>query len=203
MQKKPITVAELIVINNADPEWVARKQRDELIGTERIAKFRAEQAPLMKELAGIGIHYESLGAMLNSGGPYKSAIPVLLTHLRKPYSIPTRESIARCLAVPDARYAWSELADLYRGEPVALQGSKGAKDGLAVALAATTTDATIDELIDIAKDKSHGSSRLLLLRALRRSKQPSAKQAIEELASDPELAKEIASWRRRRACVLG
>jgi hypothetical protein len=56
----------------------------------------------------------------------------------------------------------------------------------------------IDELIALAKDRSHGSSRLLLLRGLRKSRTPAAKKALEELASDPELSKEIASWRRVR-----
>jgi hypothetical protein len=74
----------------------------------------------------------------------------------------------------------------------------GAKSGLAVALAATATDTVMDELITLAKDRSHGSSRLLLLRGLRKSKSTMAKRAIEDLASDPELAKEIASWRGPR-----
>ena len=74
----------------------------------------------------------------------------------------------------------------------------GAKSGLAAALAETVTDDSIDELIVLAKDRSHGSSRLLLLRGLRRSRAPAAKKALEELASDPELSKEIASWRRVR-----
>jgi hypothetical protein len=73
----------------------------------------------------------------------------------------------------------------------------GAKSGLAVALAATATEDVMDRLIDLAKDRSHGSSRLLLLKALRRSKSTVAKRAIEELASDPDLAKEIASWKRK------
>jgi hypothetical protein len=199
VSKKRIPLAELKLKNEANPGWVALHGECERTAAERVAKMRSEQAPLMKELASVGVHYETLGKMLNSAGPYKAAIPVLLAHLEKPYSIPTRETIARCLAVADARYTWPKLVELYRREPTLSEvGMKGAKDGLAVALAATATAATIDELIDIAKDKSHGSSGLLLLRALRRSKLPSAKQAIEELAADPDLAKEIASWRSHK-----
>jgi hypothetical protein len=73
-----------------------------------------------------------------------------------------------------------------------------AKSGLAVALAATATENVMDELVALAKDRSQGESRVLLLRALRKSKSAVAKRAIEELASDPDLAKEITSWRRRR-----
>jgi hypothetical protein len=37
----------------------------------------------------------------------------------------------------------------------------------------------------------------MLLRGIKRSKLPEASQAIAELADDPELAKEIKSWRRK------
>jgi hypothetical protein len=76
--------------------------------------------------------------------------------------------------------------------------SSGAKSGLATALAATATDEVMDDLIALAKDPSRGVSRVLLLKALRKSKSALAKSAIEELASDPDLRKEIASWRPKR-----
>ena len=60
------------------------------------------------------------------------------------------------------------------------------------------TDAVVEELIALAKNRSHGNSRLLLLRGLKRSKSPAAKRALKELAFDPVLAKEIASWKRAR-----
>lgn len=75
----------------------------------------------------------------------------------------------------------------------------GAKDGLACALSVAVTDETLEELIAIAKDPKQGKSRVLLLSALkkRRDKNPLAKQAIAELANDPDLKDEIASWRKR------
>jgi len=60
------------------------------------------------------------------------------------------------------------------------------------------TDATLNELITLAKDPSLGESRVLLLRGIRKFKNPTARKAIEELASDPALAKEIASWKKAR-----
>jgi len=60
------------------------------------------------------------------------------------------------------------------------------------------TDAVVEELIALAKNRSHGNSRLLLLRGLKRSKSLAAKRALRELAFDPVLAKEIASWKRAR-----
>jgi len=37
------------------------------------------------------------------------------------------------------------------------------------------------------------------LRTLKKSRSAAAKQAIEELSTDPDLEKEIASWRKRSA----
>jgi hypothetical protein len=60
------------------------------------------------------------------------------------------------------------------------------------------TEDTLPELIALAQDRFLGDSRVLLLSALkkRRNKHPLVKQALVELASDPDLAKEIASWRK-------
>ena len=74
----------------------------------------------------------------------------------------------------------------------------GAKSGLAAALSAAATDDVIAQLASLAKDRSDGDSRLLLLNALRKSKTSVAKDALEELADDPALQKEIASWGKAR-----
>jgi hypothetical protein len=69
------------------------------------------------------------------------------------------------------------------------------KDGLAVALAGASDDSVIQELIDLAKDKDNGSSRVLLLLGIKRSRRVEARRATIELADDPQLAKEIKSSR--------
>lgn len=131
---------------------------------------------------------------MNTRTPYPEAIPVLLDHLLRPYSDRVRSGIARALAVPDARYAWPLLVREYKAAPL----DSEVKDGLGAALWVTSSDAVIDELIALAKDRSHGGSRLFLLRGLKRSRKPAAKQALDELSNDPELAKEIASWKRSK-----
>jgi hypothetical protein len=59
-----------------------------------------------------------------------------------------------------------------------------------VAIAAAATDEVIGDVIVLARDSAHGESRLLLLRALARSRDPRARAALEEFAEDPELSKE-------------
>jgi hypothetical protein len=152
------------------------------------------------ELRRAGIELECLADLVNRSVPYPVAIPILLKHLSLPYSDVTRETLARAIAVPDARYAWPVLAAAYREAPTHSENGmrSGAKSGLACALTATVTEAVIDELVAVAKDRSNGDSRLLLLRGLKKSKSAIARQALEELASDPALSKEIASWRKRK-----
>jgi len=65
-------------------------------------------------------------------------------------------------------------------------------------LAATSIDNVIGELAMIARNPSNGSSRLLLLNGLRKSRSPVASEALADLKGDPVLAKEIASWRSAR-----
>ena len=163
---------------------------------ERSARLRTEEEPILADLREAGLDVKSVWDLVNVSTPYPNAIPVLLKHLTWTYSDPIREGIARALAVPDAREAWPLLVAEYRKAPSGEEnGLKlGAKSGLAAALSAICTDGVIEELVALAKDRSHGNSRLLLLNALRKSKSAVAKKAIGELASDPDLEKEIASW---------
>jgi len=198
-RRGPITAAELTAQLESDPEYLARKRERDVALAARVARLREEQAPIVGDLQAAGISVNLLSDLLTRSVPYPRAIPVLLKHLGLSYSDPTLETLARSLAVPDARHAWPVLVTEYRKAPSTYENGirSGVKDGLAVALAATVTGATMDELIALAKDRSHGASRLLLLRALRKSRSAAAKQAIAELSMDPDLEKEIASWRGR------
>jgi hypothetical protein len=139
---------------------------------------------------------------------YKDALPILLKHLLMPYSSVTRAGIAHVLAAPEpvVRKAWPTLVAAYKnarcGVGMAAPGDTVAselpeKDALAWTLAVAVTDATLDELISLVKDRRYGSSRMLFLPALkkRRKKNPLVQQLVDELASDPDLRTEIASWR--------
>lgn len=175
-----------------------------------VARIRVEEASLVAELQATGLKIQSVGDLINMRERYGAAIPILLKHLRMPYSDVVREGIARSLAVaePEVQKAWPILVEEYRKAPMGwgIKGpgdtkefQLGAKDGLACALSVAVTDETLEELVALAKDRTQGESRVLLLSALkkRRDKNPLAKHAIEDLASDPDLEKEIASWRKR------
>lgn len=191
-------ITRLRAINNA-------RQRERI---ERSAGLRIEQEPILVELSAAGWNVDSVWNLVNTSTQYAAAIPILLKHLPLPYSDSVREGIARALAVPEpaVQKAWPILVEEYRKAPngwgvIAIGDPKeyrlGAKDGLACALSVAVTDETLPELIALANDRAHGESRLLLLSALkkRQNSNPLARQAIDKLASDPDLQKEIASWR--------
>ena len=176
-----MTAAELAAKLQANPEFVAGQKERERARAERVARHRAEQAPLLAELRTADLDIQAVSDLINTSAKYDKAIPILLRHLLLPYSDVTRETIARSLAVPEARHAWPTLVAEYRKAPTGKKNGirLGAKDGLAVALSVTATEAVMEELVALAKDRTHGSSRLLLLPALRKSKSAIAKQALE------------------------
>ncbi len=192
-----MTAGELADQLRADPAAVVQRARRDSESAARTAVYRAEQAEMLAELRKVGIDIQLVSDLVNTSTNYGQAIPILVKHLPRPYSEATREGIARALAVPEARAWWSILLDEYRSAP-ATRGRASVKEGLAAALAATASDEVIGDLVAVATDPSQGETRVLLLSALRRSKEVEAKRALRELATDPVCAGEIASWKRRR-----
>lgn len=175
--------------------WLKETGRwDALVENRRVAdeargaladEWRRAEMPLIEELRTAGVSLNSAWDLVNTSTPYPAALPILFRHLQRDYPDVVMEGIARALATPVARFGWSTLLDLFRTEV-----RKRAKDGLAVALAATADDSVIGDVIELATDAKHGASRLLLLRALERSKDPAALSALRRLAGDAEVAKE-------------
>ncbi|MEP6652325.1 MAG: hypothetical protein ABJA82_03145 [Myxococcales bacterium] len=187
-----MTAAELMARLNADPNFVAQRAEGEEVRQKRTAEWRRAEEPLIAELRVAGYTVDSAWDLVNTSEPYLEALPILLQHLQQPYPGPVREGIARALAVRPARSGWDVFKRLYRTEQ-----DKRAKDGLAVAIAATADDDVIDEVIGLVRDERHGSSRLLLLSALERSKDPRARAALMDLGTDPDLQEEIQVILRR------
>ncbi|MBB6243673.1 hypothetical protein [Rhodanobacter sp. MP1X3] len=210
-QLERLTANDFVRLKLTEDEKTRLREINKVREQERIAsvaRIRIEAAGLLSELQAAGLKIQSVGDLIGMSERYEAVIPILLKHLQMPYSDAVRETIARSLAVPEpeVRNAWPILVEEYRKAPTgwgikgpgdAKEFRLGAKDGLACALSVAVTDETLADLIAIAKDRTQGESRVLLLSALRKSKNPLAKQAIEELASDPDLKKEIASWRSR------
>ena len=190
--KKRETASELMARLNADPEFVAKAARREEARIVRETALLSAQEPLLDELRAVGVVVESVWDLVNTSMPYPGALSVLLDHFQRPYPASVREGIARALAVPAARFARNELVKLYQHESDPI-----VKEGLAVAVAATTADEDLEDLIALVRDDTCGQSRLLLLSALERSSDPRALSTLVALRSNPVFAKEIPYILRR------
>lgn len=191
-RQSSLSAAELTRKLNADPEFVARRAAQERRRQKLEHELRDAEEPLLVDLRGVGFDIASVWDLVNTSKPYPDALPILLEHLRRQYPGPVKEGIARALAVPAARFGFNDLVRCYRAEE-----NKRAKDGLAVAIAAVADEDVIDDVVSLAKDSDHGSSRLLLLNALEKSKSPRARKALMELGTDPELSREVQIILRR------
>ena len=194
MSKQRTTAAELMARLNADPEFVAKRASEEAERAKRDAEYTQAEAPLVEELRAAGRQVNSAWDLVNTPGTYPEVIPILLAHVSRPYPAAVREGIARALAVRESSCGWGLLSQLYRQESV-----ERVKDGLAVALAAASNDELLGELIELARDRANGPSRLLLLRGLDRTKDPRGLETLTYLAEDPDLEQEIAVILRRRS----
>jgi hypothetical protein len=196
--KKTITASELDAKLNKDPDFVREKAIREEAQKKLRDEFRGEQSRLVGELREAGLDIRDLWELLAIRTSYRDALPILVRHLKLSYSDATLETIARALAVREALEYWSDLVDLYRRTPNQREGGKrcGLKHGLACALAVASTEKTLGELVELARDPSNGDSRVLLLDGIRRSRSALAKQAVQTLVNDPGLAREIKSWGR-------
>ena len=192
--RRGITAEEHAKQLQVDPEFMRRRAEQEKALAEREAQLRVVEAPLLKDLARVGFDVKSVWFLNNNRPEFRKAIPVLLDHLKRPYPDIIRAGIAQRLAVRATRkMGWRILVEEFRKTGY---DHAQVKDSLGSALSGAVDDSVIEELISLAKDSSLGSSRVMLLRGVRHSRRPEARQAIAELANDPELAKEIKSWQR-------
>ena len=195
-RRKEVSAEQYMKQREKDPEYLRQKAEREKWLAEREAYLAEAEAPLLADLASLGFPVESAWSLSTKYADYTRAIPLLIEHLHRPYPEAIVVGIVRSLAIKAARKTvWPVLVDEYRKTD---PKRKWVKDGLAAALSEVVDRSTLRQLIELARDLSQGESRLLLLTGIRRSRQPEAKQAIEELSTDPQLAKEIASWRRHR-----
>lgn len=182
--RKPMAADEFMQELEADPEWRAAQAENERRTAEQDARYAEAEAPVVAALAEVGVEVESVWDLVNSRDDhYADAVPVLVAHLQdESYPDRVREGIARSLSFRKAAPAWPEIVELYRSTT----DSFDLQQGLAVAMAGTVTDETVDELVAEAHRQEHGESRLILLLGLKRLRTRKATEALEGLRDDPE-----------------
>jgi hypothetical protein len=183
--KDKVTAAELLAKLHADSGYLSRKKEQDETFQRKQKEYARAELPMVEELRAAGVPVNSAWDLVNTPNLYPQSLPILLSHLQRPYPDAVRDGIARAMAVPGAKFAWPLLVKLYRQE----QGNR-TRQGLAVALSNIADDELVSELIALARDADLGTSRILLLDALRRSRLPIARRALSDFATDPLLRKE-------------
>jgi HEAT repeat protein len=185
-QKRRRTVEEVLRELEADPAYRARMERQQALQRKGEDELRRAEEPIVKALNHAGISVTSVWDLVNTSAPYPLAIPILLEHLHKPYPARVRESIARALAVPEARFAWTMLREMFVTEQDAT--GSGLKWALGCALAGAADDDVLEDVIELVLDTRHGVNRAALLSALDKSPRPRAREVLLGLRKDPQLA---------------
>jgi HEAT repeat protein len=146
---------------------------------------------LIEELRAVGVPVKSLSDLLNRS--YREAVPVMLDWLRHIDKVPVadraklREMLVRCLSVPVARGV---------AAPVLIEEFQQARDtsGLGIrwvianALSVVADETVFDDLVTIARDRSYGRAREMLMLAIARTENPKAVDVLLELLNDDEVA---------------
>jgi len=167
--------------------WVERLRQQEEEIKKRVAEERRAETPLIEDLRAAGIYVQEAWNLYNTPGAYPKAVPILLSHLPRPYPSAVRVGIARALAEKGTRaLSWDALIRFYKDE-----ADERVKSAIAGALGTIADDKVIDDVLALVRDTRHGSARVLLLMALERSKDPRGMQTIVDLTDDPDLKKEV------------
>jgi HEAT repeat protein len=192
-----MTLEQVKAMVEADPVLREARNARERAHQELSRELARAERPIVAALYDAGVPVSSVWDLVTTDEPYPAAIPVLIEHLGKIYPPRIRDAIARALGVAEARPWWRTIVDNFKAEPD--PPTLSVKWGLAIAVGATGTDAVLDEVIEILRDKSLGYNRSPILQVLVRSDDPRAPGILAELANDPVLAKDAETARRKLA----
>lgn len=164
------------------------KERERL-RLERSARLGVAEEPLVQALNATGLDITSVWDLVNTRERYDAALSVLAEHLERDYPPEIQEGIARSMAVLQALPWREDFIRLIRSRPPMPEGKRdGFRDGLALAIANTTTLDNVWETIDLLRDPSLGTSRILILTVFGKIKDPEVREALLELRErEPEL----------------
>lgn len=190
-----MTAGQLLARLATDPQYQAmRNARDRELSELAQQRLR-EQLPLLKQLAALDIVVDWVGRLLEMSNLDERIYPVLLDHLRKPYSPWLLEWIGRAFGRKAARpIVWNTLVSLIKTH--ALEVS--AAEGVMAAISEMAQPGDADTLIELLSDRSLGPSRVYLVSNLMRSKKQEARFALMRHQIDPDLTKEITARLSRK-----
>jgi HEAT repeat protein len=184
-------------------------KREELDREAWVTAFRQAEAPILAELAQIGLQLESLTDLtsrLRSDIPctpegvlqieriedlyrkpidYRAAIPILLKWLPLVDQKGVKETIVDALSIKWAKpIAARPLIEEFRKAP---PEELDLKWTIGSALSEVADASVFDELVELVRDKRHGWAREMLAVALAKTKDPRAVDVLIEFLNDEEM----------------
>src|SRR4051812_25341911 len=98
-KRKAKTAAEAMAEFEKDPDYLERRSQREKEFQRKEEEYSRAEVPLVRDLRAAGFQLSSVWDLVNTRAPYPALVPVLLSHLDRPYPERIREGIARALAV--------------------------------------------------------------------------------------------------------
>lgn len=147
----------------------------------------AEEASkgLVRELQSVGIPLRNLGELANVNLTYPASIPILLDHLRRPYSDDITATIIQILRSRSApEHVHETLVDFLRERWESL--SNQTLFALGDAITETVPKGTIDTLLEIVTEPKYGSARMRPMRKIARRNDPRVRAAIARYVKENE-----------------
>lgn len=148
-------------------------------------------AAFIEDMAEVGLEIESPWDLVNMRRSYRAAVPVLIAWLEQADDeIPAgdrmafREALVRSLAVKEARgVAAPALLREFRRD-----GSPEYRWAVGNTLEVVADDAVFDETAELARDRTYGRDRQMLVLALARMSDPRAVDVLTGLLDDESVA---------------
>lgn len=157
--------------------------------------LRDASSLILRELESAGVSLRSLASRIESEQDLLVIAPVFMRHLYLNYPEPIRLAMVRSLSA-------TKIVAQYRDEFLKLFKESGAASihfrfALAHAVACSTNAKNLGETIGLLYEKQYGEARVGLLSVLKKYiKRPEVMRALEDLRTDPDLIREINSWKK-------
>jgi len=185
--KTPRTAAELMASLEKDPDYQKRVALKRQARQQVIADLELVSRPILADLKKVGITVNSLDELRTSGQKYEEAIPILVSWLTVTKDDKLREALVRTLSVPWAaekgQRALIELfLSLSETEHRPLKWASGN------ALSILATGEYLEQLIEIVRDRRHGTARQMIVLGLGNLPGERSNGTLIDLLDDPQVA---------------
>jgi hypothetical protein len=183
--RSPTAAAKLVAELEADPGYQERMRALEATGHRNAEDFRLASAPIVRQLADLGVHLDSLSdlpKLLNALD--HRTITALLQWIPRVVNPHVKEELVRTLSDPRAK---PEAAPVFLQEFKKEGSSLGLRWALANGLEVVADDFVFEDVAQLVREARYGAARQMLALALGNMKNPRAVDVLVGLLDDDEV----------------